>query len=159
MHICHSDSDAVTVTRMTTAARGAAAENVVGMADPFVRWVAGEVRAHMARRGVRQAELARRLGVSQQWTSTRMKAVVPMTTADLARIAQALGMSPMELLSGESLPPEPGESGALTRGNDSSAFLPSVLVTASAITDGDGSLAPVISIRPHMRSNALRAAS
>lgn len=56
--------------------------------------VAGEVRATLGRLGVNQAELARRLGVSEQWVSIRVRPQpqVAIDLTELEQIATALGV-------------------------------------------------------------------
>lgn len=60
--------------------------------------VATEIRVTMARRHWNQAELARRLGVSEQWVSTKLRGKSAMFVNDLERIAQALNVPMPELL-------------------------------------------------------------
>lgn len=124
---------------------------------------AAEVRAELARQQVSARKLAADLGETHTWATRRVKGVVPMSTDDLERIASYLGV-PMARLLGDAMswtpdPDGPSGPGALSRANASSAFLPSVLVTASSITDRHAPLAPVVSIRPDLRSNGLRTAS
>jgi transcriptional regulator with XRE-family HTH domain len=60
--------------------------------------VAAEVRAWMGRLGVRQSELARRMGESDQWLSMRLRGRTPLDINEMQRIAQALGVSVHDLL-------------------------------------------------------------
>ncbi len=60
--------------------------------------VAEEIRALLARRRTRQSQLARQLGVSEQWISVRLRGVQPIDLNDLARIAEALDVSVVALL-------------------------------------------------------------
>jgi transcriptional regulator with XRE-family HTH domain len=60
--------------------------------------VAAEIRAILARRRWRQTQLAERLGVHEMWVSRRLRGVNAITVDDLERIADALGMKPVELL-------------------------------------------------------------
>lgn len=76
---------------MTTAIRGATEPS-------FRELVAAEVRAHLARRKISGRQLGRLLGESQTWVSRRLNADTPMDVDDLDRVAEALGMSPIELL-------------------------------------------------------------
>lgn len=62
--------------------------------------VAAEVRAELARQQMSQSELAKRLGVAQQTVSRRMTGEVPFDIAELATIAELLGV-PMSQLLGE----------------------------------------------------------
>lgn len=54
--------------------------------------VAAEVRAEMARKKVSQQEVARQLGVAQQTISRRITGDIPFDVAELAKIAQILGV-------------------------------------------------------------------
>lgn len=60
--------------------------------------VAAEIRAWMGRLDVRQSELARRMGETDQWMSMRLKGRTPIDLNELQRIAQALGLSVLDLL-------------------------------------------------------------
>lgn len=62
--------------------------------------VAAEVRAQMGRLGVRQNELARRMGENDQWVSSRLKGRTPIDLNDLYRFAKALGIGVYDLLPG-----------------------------------------------------------
>jgi len=76
--------------------------------------VAEEIRALMARRRVRQSNLARQLNVSEQWVSARLLGKQPIDLNDLERIAAALQVDVVDLL-----PPRSGRShrsGAITGG-------------------------------------------
>lgn len=68
--------------------------------DPGVlnRAVAGEIRAELARRQWSQAELASKMGVDQMWLSRRLRAVKPLTLTEFEAIAEALEMTPAELM-------------------------------------------------------------
>ncbi|QJY46697.1 helix-turn-helix domain-containing protein [Pseudonocardia broussonetiae] len=77
-----------------------AAQSDAAPPPSFTETVAEELRVHLVRRQVTGRELARRLHVSSQWVSQRTRGAVALSTADLERIADALGMSPMELLAG-----------------------------------------------------------
>lgn len=65
--------------------------------------VAGEVRAHLARRNIKQTELAEALRRDQTWLSRRLLGKVAFDVDDLATICEVLHVSMAELL-GE-LPP------------------------------------------------------
>ena len=60
--------------------------------------VAAEIRAWAARRGIKQVELAARLGESESWVSRRLKGGRMIEVNDLARIASVLGVSVQDLL-------------------------------------------------------------
>ena len=62
------------------------------------RAVAGEIRAELARRQWSQTELATRMGVDQMWLSRRLRAVKPLTLTEFEAIAEALEMTPAELM-------------------------------------------------------------
>lgn len=59
--------------------------------------VAMEIRLEMTRQGLRQSDLARRLGELDKWVSLRLRGIIPMTLDDLDRIAKALGVDPAGL--------------------------------------------------------------
>lgn len=61
--------------------------------------VAEEIRALMARRQIRQSQLARRIDVGEQWLSVRLRGKQPIDLNDLALIAGGLGVKPRDLLS------------------------------------------------------------
>jgi transcriptional regulator with XRE-family HTH domain len=60
--------------------------------------VATRLRVEMARADVTIGELAQRLGESPVWVARRMRGRVPITLADLDRIATALGVSPVDFV-------------------------------------------------------------
>ena len=60
--------------------------------------VSEEVRAWMARRGIRQAQLAEALGISQQSVSMRLTGRTSWNVDDLEPVAQLLGVSVSQLL-------------------------------------------------------------
>lgn len=60
--------------------------------------VAAEIRAWMGRLDVRQSELARRMGETDQWMSMRLKGRTPLDLNELQRIAEALGVPVLDLL-------------------------------------------------------------
>lgn len=65
----------------------------------FARSVASEIRAHMARAGMTQNQLAIALGWSPAYLSRRLTGAVDLTLAELEAIADALGVTVTELLS------------------------------------------------------------
>lgn len=69
-------------------------------APPFRELVAAELRAHLARQRLSGRALAKMLGENQTWVSRRLAGHVPLDTDDLQRIAEVLGLTPMELLAG-----------------------------------------------------------
>lgn len=72
--------------------------------------VAAEIRAQMGRLEVRQSELARRMGETDQWMSMRLKGRTPIDLNDLNRIAWALGIGVHDLLP----PPELAATAVVT---------------------------------------------
>lgn len=60
--------------------------------------VAAEIRAILARRGWKGSTLAALLGVNEMWVSRRLRGTKAIDVDDLERIANALGMRPVELL-------------------------------------------------------------
>lgn len=67
---------------------------------PLAERVAREIRGTLGHLGINQAELARRLGVSDQWVSVRVRphASRPIDLAELEQIAAALGVPVSRLL-------------------------------------------------------------
>jgi transcriptional regulator with XRE-family HTH domain len=61
--------------------------------SPFRQLVAAQLRATAAEKGITGAALARRLGVSESYTSRRLSATSAVDTDDLERIAAAMGLS------------------------------------------------------------------
>ena len=61
--------------------------------------VAEEIRVVMARRLMRQSQLARRIGVGEQWLSVRLRGKQPIDLNDLELIAGGLEVKPAALLS------------------------------------------------------------
>lgn len=57
-----------------------------------------EVRAHLARIGVTQGQLAKALGVSQQSVSDRMRGRTPWTLDETTALEHVLGLTPGALL-------------------------------------------------------------
>lgn len=60
--------------------------------------VAEEIRVVMARRKMRQSQLARQMGSNEQWLSVRLRGVQEIGLNDLGRIADALGMSASQIV-------------------------------------------------------------
>ena len=75
--------------------------------------VSGEVRAWMARRGVRQQDLAERLGITQPSLSSRLRGRTRWTINDLVVVAETLNVPVSVLLT----PPDEGLGGSDTGGN------------------------------------------
>lgn len=61
-------------------------------------YVAGEIRASLARQRTSGRELAEKLGVSRSWVSYRLTGTTEITVNDLQRIAAALGVEVAALL-------------------------------------------------------------
>jgi transcriptional regulator with XRE-family HTH domain len=68
--------------------------------DTFRELVAAEIRAHLARRRISNRRLAAMLGATPAWVDRRLNGTTAVDTDDLEKIAQALGMTPMDLLAG-----------------------------------------------------------
>jgi transcriptional regulator with XRE-family HTH domain len=68
------------------------------VADTLAASTAREIRAEMSRQGVTQEVLAERLGCGQRLLSRRLTAEVPIDTAELDRIAKALGVPVTQFL-------------------------------------------------------------
>ena len=73
------------------------------MPSNFNEIVAGQVRASLAVRHLRQWELAVQLGWGQKYLSRRLRGEVPFSTEDIQKIAEALGI-PIEDLTMPRLP-------------------------------------------------------
>ena len=72
--------------------------------DELTLRVSGEVRAWMARRGVKQQEIAERLGITQPSLSMRLRGRTRWTINDLVLVAEALNVPVSTLLT----PPDDG---------------------------------------------------
>lgn len=59
--------------------------------------VLANIRAEMARRQVRQQDLAERLGIAQQGISMRLNGKTPLTAEEIQIIADELGCNPTTL--------------------------------------------------------------
>lgn len=59
----------------------------------FTEAVAAELRAYLARQGIRTADLARSLGVTHSWIARRLTGQTSSTLEDLRLICAALGVS------------------------------------------------------------------
>jgi transcriptional regulator with XRE-family HTH domain len=57
-----------------------------------------EIRIQMARVGIRQGQLARRIGKNDEWLSGRMRGRVPLNLEDIALIADGLGIDVASLV-------------------------------------------------------------
>ncbi len=60
--------------------------------------VVRNIRVEMARHDLTQAQLAERLGISQVAVSKRLRGVVPISVAELLRVAELLNVSAADLL-------------------------------------------------------------
>lgn len=60
--------------------------------------VATEIRVQLARQGIRQSDLARKLGRNDQWLSVRIRGTQPIDLSDLEEIAAGLGVAVADLL-------------------------------------------------------------
>lgn len=90
----------LTVTRMAGNHRSMRTSPVRGVRSELSTRIAAEVRAEMGRQGISSAALARKLGVSEAWTSRRLSinGDQTMDLDDLPRIADVLGVPIAELL-------------------------------------------------------------
>jgi transcriptional regulator with XRE-family HTH domain len=66
--------------------------------DTYSDRVAAEVRAHAARRGLQQQDLAHALGYQQPQISKRLRGLVPFTINEIAALAALLDIQPSDLL-------------------------------------------------------------
>lgn len=66
--------------------------------------VAAEIRAEMARQKLTQEALGQKVGLRQDQISRRLKCEVPITVAELGRIADALGVPATHFLASRSRP-------------------------------------------------------
>lgn len=69
------------------------------MAENLTRTIASGIRAEMARQELTQQALAPQIGMSQQALSRRLRGEHPFDTAELERVAAALGVPVAEFLS------------------------------------------------------------
>lgn len=67
-------------------------------AKTLTQLVATEIRVQMARADVRQSQLARQIGKTEQWLSMRLRGRQPIDLNDLHLIADALGVGVNDLL-------------------------------------------------------------
>lgn len=67
-------------------------------AKTLTQLVAIEIRVQMARADVRQSQLARAIGKTEQWLSVRLRGRQPFDINDLALIAKGLGVGLYDLL-------------------------------------------------------------
>lgn len=67
-------------------------------AKTLTQLVATEIKVQMARADVRQSQLAREIGKTEQWLSVRLRGRQPIDLNDLALVANALGVGVHQLL-------------------------------------------------------------
>ena len=67
-------------------------------AKTLTQLVAVEIKVAMARADVRQSQLAREIGKTEQWLSVRLRGRQPIDINDLALIAKGLGVGVHTLL-------------------------------------------------------------
>lgn len=82
-----------TLTDMTNIAKLPSTETTVG-------YVAGEIRAHAARKGLSGRQMAFQLGKSQPWMSRRLTGEIPFDVEELDAVAAILDVAPRELFPG-----------------------------------------------------------
>lgn len=93
-----------TLSNMTNIAKLPSTETTVG-------YVAGEIRAHAARKGLSGRQLAFQLGKSQPWMSRRLTGEVALDVAELDIIATVLGVSPRDLFPKQETGPDNAPQG------------------------------------------------
>jgi transcriptional regulator with XRE-family HTH domain len=71
---------------------------MTGMSNDHTTPLVANLRAELARRGLRQGDLARIWGISEMSVSRRMNGLTPISTEELSRAAAAFGMQPGDLL-------------------------------------------------------------
>lgn len=86
-------------------------------AKTLTQLVATEIKVQMARADVRQSQLAREIGKTEQWLSVRLRGRQPIDLNDMHLIAHALGVGVHELL-------PPPEAAAGARIQDSTLYRP-----------------------------------
>lgn len=69
-----------------------------GAQQSLTEQVATQIRIELARQGIRQSHLARRMEVTEQWLSVRVRGVQPIDLNDLEAIAAGLGVPVSDLL-------------------------------------------------------------
>lgn len=74
--------------------------------------VAAEVRAALGRRNIKVAEMARRLGIKQQYLQRRTSGEIAFAVDDLAKLARELGVSMADLMPREVTSPSQSVTGA-----------------------------------------------
>lgn len=83
---------------MTNIAKLPSTETTVG-------YVAGEIRAHAARKGLSGRQLAFQLGKSQPWISRRLTGEIPFDVEELDMVAAILEVAPRDLFPASSTDP------------------------------------------------------
>jgi transcriptional regulator with XRE-family HTH domain len=71
---------------------------VPGYRPTLTQRLALEIKVAMVRHSISGRQLATKLGVSQTWISTRLTGATPIDVNDLERIADAIGVTPVDLL-------------------------------------------------------------
>lgn len=87
-----------TLIDMTNIAKLPSTETTVG-------YVAGEIRAHAARKGLSGRQLAFQLGKSQPWMSRRLTGEIPFDVEELDAVAAILDVAPRDLFPGSDRDP------------------------------------------------------
>jgi transcriptional regulator with XRE-family HTH domain len=77
--------------------------------------VASMVRAEMARRGMRQVDMADMLGLSQAAVSRKLQGLIPFTIAELYELAERMGVEPAQFVPSEPAPPPMRPRGKVKR--------------------------------------------
>ncbi|MDG4762408.1 helix-turn-helix domain-containing protein [Micromonospora sp. WMMD710] len=73
-------------------------DNAAGTATPMRELVAEEIRVLLARQRISASKLARTLGMTQSYLARRMSGDTAFDVDDLARIANVLGVTVVDLL-------------------------------------------------------------
>lgn len=60
--------------------------------------IAGEIRAELARRKIQVKTLSEQVGMAREVLSNRVNGHVPFTAAELVKVANAIGVSAVELM-------------------------------------------------------------
>lgn len=108
---------------------------------PFVAAILGRINRFVSRRGIAQAELARRVDLSKQSVSRLLRGQQTLTVGHVLDFAAALEVSPEELF-GVDASPEPAE-----------AQLLAALRTRDATRVADALAGLGINLRPAVRAN------
>lgn len=96
-------------------------------AKTLTQLVATEIKVQMARADVRQSQLAREIGKTEQWLSVRLRGRQPIDMNDLALIAKGLKVGVHDLLPS----PDEAASASVSVWNPSVTIRPAITREAS----------------------------